>query len=136
MVLPPIVWNIAFAGNLPLEHFPGHAPMWLLSAENVLRGATFVMPLFTAGLVTYAVGLVAYFGTWTYTMLKPESDLTHSFAHQFAPSVMPTIWFAGIAMMADSWLYGAVAASFLGFHVAEYAVLYEPVVRWSVASAG
>ena len=129
-VIPPLVWSFAFANKLSFTHFPGQAPVWLLALENLLRGVSMFMPLFlpihtehalfTPGLVTYGIGLATYIGTWSFMMLRPESKITHSLTFQFAPSATPLTWFAGIAMMSDSWLYGAVSAAFIGFHVAEY----------------
>jgi hypothetical protein len=134
-LLPPLLWNIAFTSGLSFDRFPGTAPSWLLFLENILRAATFLLPLllpirkgkprYPTGVGLYIAGLLSYFGCWTYLMIRPDDAWAQNFWMQLAPAYTPIIWLLGIALITRSIFYGIVAALFIATHVAEYVVRFQ-----------
>lgn len=130
-LVPPLVWNMLFTEQLGVDaYFSGQAPQSLLVAENLARGVVFSLPLLMpidsgnrylgAGLATYGVGLAAYFATWAFTIIAPDSALASHPAMRLAPAYLPILWLGGIALMAESWTYAGAATLFVGLHVGEY----------------
>ena len=129
-LLPPIIWNLVFTPLLPMDHFLGEAPFWVVLVENLFRIITFTLPLFLpvvwdhkrfrTGLKLYTVGLLLYFGSWMHLMISPDSSLAGLAVYQLAPAFTPMIWLAGMSMMSRSRFYGLASFFFISFHVMEY----------------
>ena len=128
LIVPILAWNIAFGARITQEAITSdaHSPAWLLGAENVFRIATFVLPLLLRmkfgdtvgkiGLAVYIVGTLIYFASWLPLMNAPLSAWSQSIPGLFAPRLTPWIALLGVALVAHSWQYGAVATVFIFFH--------------------
>jgi hypothetical protein len=128
LILPPLIWNILFGAKITQEQITSdaHSPAWLLSAENVFRLITFILPLLLRmslntqlgkiGLAIYLVGTLIYFASWIPLMVAPQSAWSQSVYSLFAPRLTPLIWLVGIALIANAWPYGLLAAIFIFFH--------------------
>jgi hypothetical protein len=131
----PLAWNLLFSSRLPMDHFEGKAPAPLLVAENVLRIAAFAYPiflpidtthsLFVPGIVVYAAGMAAYFGSWLIQMSPLQTPLRDSAAGRFAPAYLPLIWLAGMTLTSRSPVFGILSMLFVAAHVAEYVFRYS-----------
>lgn len=138
LILPLLIWNIIFGAKITQEQITSdaHSPAWLLGAENIFRLVTFILPLFLAlpskadlalvdgwhsalpklGLALYIIGTLVYSASWIPLMIAPGSAWSQSIPGLFAPRLTPLIPLIGIALLADSWLYGLLAAVFIFFH--------------------
>ncbi len=128
LLLPLLAWNLLLGSKLTQEQIisDAHSPAWLLGAENVFRLATFILPLFLRlqldsvlgkiGLALYLLGLLVYFVSWIPLIRVPQAAWSQSFAGLFAPRLTPLIWLIGVALLANSWFYGLLAAIFILFH--------------------
>jgi hypothetical protein len=115
LLIPVLLWNVALASELP----PGYSkpelwdaiPRALAVAENGLRAAVFALPLVMrigvssrrqrAGLIVYAVGLVAYGASWMAEIWLPASAWSRSAAGFMAPAYTAAIWLVGIGMVGE-----------------------------------
>ena len=132
LLLPIMAWNIIFGAKITQEQITSdaHSPAWLLGAENIFRLVTFILPLFLSlprgaewhsalpkiGLAVYIVGALIYFASWVPLMVAPQSARSQSIPGLFAPRLTPLIAMLGIALIAESWPYGLIAAVFIFFH--------------------
>ena len=132
LILPLLVWNLILGSRIsdPRIISDAHAPQGLLIAENVPRSLVFALPLLIllprgvdgqsalskAGLIVYIFGMLVYFSTWLPLLLAPTSVWSKSPAGPLAPRLTPFLSFLGIALLGDSWPYGAIAAVFIFFH--------------------
>lgn len=128
LILPLLAWNILFGAKITQEQITSdaHSPAWLLGAENVFRLTTFMLPLLLPinwdaslgkiGLLVYLLGILVYFASWIPLMFAPHSIWSQGIPGLFAPRLTPLIWLAGIALVANSWGYGLLAALFIFFH--------------------
>jgi hypothetical protein len=129
LLIPIFVWNAIFASRLSQEGFKSDAgvPKPVLAAEQVLRIAVFIGPLFLplrwqdprsqAGLLLFSEGLLIYFASWLLLIYRPESTWSTSAAGLLAPAYTPLIWLAGIALVGGSWPYALLSLLFVGVHV-------------------
>lgn len=148
LLVPIIVWNIAFTGLLP-EAFSGSTfndgiSLAILIPENILRIAIFILPLFMplyiytriqkTGLALYLIGIFLYFLSWRPLILYPMGEWSTSFIGFTAPAITPLIWLTGIALIGYRWFfnypfrrwqYFALAALFVGFHFAHAALVFQ-----------
>lgn len=147
LLVPALVWNLAFAGQLPPafspELFWRDIPQGLALAENGLRLAVFALPFFMPlqlaspagrrGLLIYAAGTAIYFASWLALMLSPESGWLRSAWGFLAPACTPLLWFLGIALMGQRlfwgrayrwWMYLLLVSGFLAAHVLHAALIY------------
>lgn len=128
LMLPLLAWNLALGARItdPRVTSDAHSPRWLLMAENVTRILVFAFPLLLplqwgepwsiAGLVVYLIGTLIYFASWRPLLQAPDSTKRVGIAALFAPRLTPFLSFLGIALIAHSWLYGLLAAVFIGLH--------------------
>ena len=133
--IPPLLWNIVFTSKLPMDHFSGEAPRWILATENIFRIAMIAYPLllpidtkhklFKPGFTIYSVGLLLYFSSWTFLMTNPESKLANNLIIQFAPTYLPLIWIIGISIMSKSVIHPILSTAFIGLHIGEYVFRYN-----------
>ncbi len=133
--IPHLLWNIIFTQYLPMDHFNGDAPNWLLISENIFRIATIIYPLlipintkhklFKSGLWVYSIGLLLYYGCWTYLMIAPDSALAYNPVMQFAPTYTPLIWLIGMSLMSESIILPVLSFIFIGLHIGEYIFRYQ-----------
>jgi len=133
---PILAWNLALGSKLRMERFNKSIPGWYDAGENVLRGAAMIYPcfrpldphasLFEPGIWTYASGTLVYFASWLPLMAEYPADWMKSLPVQLAPAYTPMLWFAGVALMAGSPLEILLAGLFVGAHVGEYLLRWEP----------
>jgi hypothetical protein len=128
LILPLLVWNIFFGAKIIQEQITSdaHSPAWLLGAENVFRLTTFILPLLLPmqwntnlgkiGLAVYMIGALIYFASWIPLMIAPQSTWSQSIPGLFAPRLTPLMPLIGVALLAGSWGYGALATVFIFFH--------------------
>ena len=129
-LIPPLLWNVVFASKLPEMYSEGSVPGPLLVTENILRFAAMMYPvfipidvdnnLFQAGLITYSVGTVLYFTSWSIMMFSKNEKVKNLPLVKLAPAYTPLVWLLGIGMMSDSALYPFLSTAFIGTHVGEY----------------
>ena len=156
LLLPILLWNWVFATKLPrafsAEYFEKDIPVFLTWAENCLRLAVFILPLFMPlslttqtqklGLGLYVGGAGIYFLSWSALIIFPESGWSRSAAGFLAPAYTPLLWLTGIGLLGSS-LYSAIpshagtgiipywpgiyllsAILFTGVHVAHTSIVY------------
>lgn len=148
LTLPPLLWNILFASQLP--HAFSAAVFWkdippaIAYPENFLRVAVFIFPLFMplavvsrrqrVGVAVYLAGLLIYFAAWIMLMVFPQSAWSTSWAGFLAPAYTPLLWLVGIGLIGDAlyfplpytwWYYVIGAAAFLAFHISHTALVYS-----------
>jgi hypothetical protein len=134
LLIPILIWNVLLTSHLPMEHFSGEAPQWVLIIENIFRAGAMILPLFLpinsknkffkSGLTVFIIGTLIYFSSWLWLILYPESVAANSSWLQFAPAYTPIIWFIGLSMMSNSFLLLILSTLFIGFHVTEYIFRY------------
>ena len=145
-----MAWNVVFASKLPRgfspEFFEKDIPAFITNGENFFRLVIFVLPLLMPlqistqsqkiGLGLYIVGTLIYFLSWVMQMYFPQSGWSMSAWGFLAPAYTPLIWLIGIGLMGSSlyfpspykvWMYMAVSALFLGFHVLHTALVYSRI---------
>jgi hypothetical protein len=127
LMFPLLGWNLVLGPRIsdPRVTSDAHSPQWLLMAENVTRILVFTLPLLLplgwgepwsiAGLTVYLIGTLVYFASWLPLLQAPGSTKIGIIA-LFAPRLTPFLSFLGIALIAQSWLYGVLAAIFIGLH--------------------
>lgn len=128
LIVPILVWNLLLGSKITQEQITSdaHSPAWLLGAENLFRLVTFSLPLFLRleldsvwgkiGLAFYLLGLLIYFLSWIPLIRTPQASWSRSLPGLFAPRLTPLIWLLGVALLANSWIYGLFAALFILFH--------------------
>ena len=111
LLIPIFVWIAIFTSRLPQEGFKSGAgvPKPLLVAEQVLRIAVFLWPLFLplrwgdpssqAGLILFLQGMLIYFASWLPLIYRPQAAWSRNAAGLLAPACTPLIWLAGIALV-------------------------------------
>lgn len=127
LLVPILLWNLAFTKRLPQEIFRSDAPQAVLILEHLLRAALLVLPFLfplewrgkigRAGLALYAAGMLAYFASWLPLMYRPDSLWSLSRVGLLAPAFSPALWLLGIALLGRSWWYGLLSLAFVGVHV-------------------
>ncbi len=133
--VPPMAWNMVFL-QIPSGYFSGSAPLWIVIAENVFRASSmaysFFLPidkrhdLFLQGLVVYIAGMLSYFASWLVLAYLPDSAPAQSPLLRLAPAYLPLVWLGGMSMMAESPLLMVLSTLFVGFHVTDFALRYNP----------
>jgi hypothetical protein len=128
LIAPLLIWNLIYGPKLtdPRITSDAHSPAWQLIAENITRIGVFMLPLLIplqfreplskAGLAIYIVGTLIYFASWLPLLFAPHSVWSNSPLGLLAPALTPFLAFLGIALIGQSWLYGALATVFIGFH--------------------
>jgi hypothetical protein len=128
LIVPLLAWNLIFGSKITQAQITSdaHSPAWLLGAENIFRLATFMLPLALRlrfdtslgkiGLAVYLIGTLIYFASWLPLMFAPQSAWSLSLPGLFAPRLTPLIWLIGVALIANSWPSGLLAAVFIFFH--------------------
>ena len=128
LIVPLLVWNIAFGSKITQEAITSdaHSSAWLLGAENLFRIATFFLPILLrmrvddglgkVGLAIYMIGILISLASWIPLMTAPQSAWSQSIPGLFAPRLTPWIALLGVALVAHSWQYGAIATAFIFFH--------------------
>ena len=151
LIVPVLVLNVFFAGALPppfqMSAFWTDIPASIGVPENVLRVAVFFFPLLfhlslstranQAGLAVYLVGLAVYGLAWFMMIVFPTSAWSESGVVLLAPAYTPLVWLTGIALMTDRllvsqfvyrpWMYVALSAAFLVFHISHTAIVVSPM---------
>lgn len=150
LLLPILLWNVAFTRYLPPAL--GSAEFWrdippvVAYGENAFRIAVvtlpFLMPLDLStatqrrGLWLFVAGTLLYFAAWIPLMLAPQSPWSTSWIGFLAPAYTPLLWLAGVGLVGrefygrlpySPWLYVALAAGFVAFHLTHAAIVYMRV---------
>ncbi|MCP4143402.1 MAG: hypothetical protein GY755_24455 [Chloroflexi bacterium] len=148
LTIPPLVFNIIFADNLPnafsSDIFDKDIPALIAFPEIILRAFVFIFPLFMplklktkrekTGLIFYLLGISLYFLSWILLISSPESLWSTSIFGFLAPSYTPLIWLFGIALIGDSlyfpiaykwWYYLLGILAFLIFHISHTFLVYS-----------
>ncbi len=147
LILPALVLNLFFAGALPapfqIGAFWTDIPAFVGIPENVLRVGVFFLPLLfhlslssranRLGLAVYLAGMALYGFAWLLMIVFPASAWSQSGVVLLAPAYTPLIWLTGIALMTDRllvsplvyrpWMYVALSAAFVLFHVSHTAIV-------------
>lgn len=128
LMLPLLAWNLVLGPRITDLRITSdeHSPAWLLMGENLMRMLVFALPLLIplqtrndwgkAGLAIYLLGTLLYFASWLPLLLAPHSAWSNSVPGLFAPRLTPYLPFLGIALIGQSWIYGILAAIFIGLH--------------------
>ncbi len=128
LILPLLIWNVLLGPKITDARITSdsHSPAWLSIAENTTRMAVFILPLLIplqfresvtkSGLMVYIAGTLMYFASWLPLLFAPGSAWSNSLPGLLAPRLTPFLCFLGIALIGQSWLYGALAALFISFH--------------------
>jgi hypothetical protein len=132
LIVPLLAWNLVLGSRITQTAITSdaHSPKWLLFAENMVRILVFALPVFMplprgadwqsaltkAGLITYILGSLAYFGSWLPLLLARGSNWSNHLAGLLAPRLTPYLSFLGLALLGRSWLYGVIAAVFVFLH--------------------
>jgi hypothetical protein len=147
LLLPVLIWNLAFWRVLPPAFAPGEfsrdIPPLLAFAENTLRFFAFALPFFMplqlstqrerVGFLVFSAGTAAYFASWIALIASPTSAWATSAVGFVAPAYTPVIWFTGIAVVGSRlywgrayrwWMYLGVTLLFLLTHVAHTVIVY------------
>lgn len=127
-LLPVLIWNIVFTSRLTQKGFQEDdlVPKWLQITENILRFAVFLFPLVLTinllsalnlfGLFLVIGGMAVYFLSWLPLMNAPKSRWSRSIPGILAPHMTPLLYFSGIALIGESWIYAGVGILFTVFH--------------------
>lgn len=140
LILPPLLWNIAFMAKVPDYYSTGSVPPVLEMTENILRAATFVYPwflpmdltheLFYPGLTVYSVGLGVYFSSWLVLMYFPDLEISKNTFVRLLPAITPILWLVGIGMMSGIPItYSVLSSAFVATHVGEYLCRFD-IIRF------
>jgi hypothetical protein len=86
--------------------------------------------LFKPGIALYSSGLLLYFLSWYSLSGKSNTPFFHTAFAQLAPSYLPILWFAGIALMSRSIVLPILSGTFLTLHITEYAIRFTANVRF------
>ncbi|MEJ2637458.1 MAG: hypothetical protein P8184_19490 [Calditrichia bacterium] len=128
LIVPPLLWNFAFTSRLPKQYASdeGISPS-LLHLENMLQILVFGFPVLLplqfgnplrlTGFMVYAAGLLVYFASWIMQINFRHSGWSRSAAGLLAPAYTPLIWFIGIALIGQSWIYFAISVAFTAVHL-------------------
>ena len=128
-LLPVLAWNIIFTSRLTQKGFQEDAPVpkWLAVTENIFRFAVFLFPILLpinlispanlAGLFLLIGGMTVYFISWVPLMNAPKSRWSRSVPGILAPHVLPLLFFFGIALIGESWIYAVLGVCLTAFHV-------------------
>ena len=148
LTIPPLVFNIIFADNLPKafgpDIFDKDIPALIAFPENILRAFVFIFPLFMplkiktkrqkTGLILYLLGISIYFLSWILLIFSPESIWSISLFGFLAPAYTPLIWLFGIGLIGNSlyfpisykwWYYLLGVIAFLIFHISHTFLVYS-----------
>lgn len=148
LLIPILVWNLAFASYLPEAFSPDvfwkDIPNWISIGENTFRTVVMVMPaclilswkkpVERGGLAIYLIGLVVYFLSWLILMIYPISDWSESALGFMAPAYTPIIWLIGIGLVGHqsflkvrrtSMLYILFSILFVVFHSTHAYLVYD-----------
>jgi len=148
LIIPIIIWNMAFFSYLPPpfkpENFNSDIPLWITVGENLFRAVLFIFPVFfkiniktslkNKGLITYLSGVVLYFSSWLAIIFSPASAWSSSILGFSAPAYTPIIWILGLSMMVDSyyfkftyskWHFLLPSMSLLVFHISHVIYVYN-----------
>ena len=141
LLIPVLVWNAAFSSKLahPAFKHDEAVPKWVLSLENVLRGAVMILPLLMplrwdtlhskVGIAVYLVGMVVYFASWIPLMVAPESAWSNSVLGFLAPAYTPLVWLVGMGLIGGWWLYLALSVVFVAVHIGHWGQVYTLVMK-------
>lgn len=147
LLLPAVLWNLAFATRLPAafqpEEFWRDIPSALAALENGLRVAVFVLPFFMPlrlrepaqrrALLLFAIGTLIYFGSWQALMAAPQSAWATSALGFTAPAWTPALWLGALALLGRElywwrfyrwWMYALVSMAFLVAHISHTAIVF------------
>ncbi len=150
LILPILLWNVAFTRYLPPALGPAEfwrdIPPVVAYGENAFRVAVVVLPflmpldLSTAArrreLWFFVAGMLVYFAAWIPLMLAPHSPWSTSWFGFLAPAYTPFLWLAGIGLVGRKlywrlpyrpWVYLALGTAFVAFHVTHAAIVYARV---------
>jgi len=148
LLLPAIVWNVAFASFLPPAFQPAefwrNIPNVLAFSENTLRVAVFVLPFCMplrlntqrerTGILVFAAGSVLYFASWLALIAFPASSWATSAVGFLAPAYTPIVWLFGLALLGGRlfwghiyrwWVYLVLALLFDLSHVSHAFIVYS-----------
>jgi hypothetical protein len=148
LVLPLLLFNVAFAGRLPSGYQPAAwnaVPSLVSVPETILRLPTFLLPLLLpisldspgqgVGMVLYLVGVCAYLASWAVQILRPNAAWSMSAAGFLAPAYTPALWLAGIGLIGARpltphlrylpWIFLGTAALFLAFHILHAGMVHQ-----------
>lgn len=148
LLLPAILWNVAFFDRLPPEfamsEFWREIPRSLALAENALRSAVFLLPFLmplelslpcqVRALVLFVTGTLVYFASWVILMVSPGSSWSMSAMGFTAPAYTPLLWLLGISLLGRRlfwgtfyrwWMYLVVVLAFLVTHISHTALVYS-----------
>lgn len=149
LLIPIMVWNIAFAGKLPKPFQPqifwNDIPSWMAIGENTSRMLVFALALFMPlsvttsiqriGIIMYVVGVLLYFASWLMLMYA-HGWWSNSIYGFIAPAYTPILWLFGIGLIGDRlyfnglyrrWMFMAAVAIFLLLHNAHTFIIYSRI---------
>jgi hypothetical protein len=147
LLIPILVWNIAFASALPggysPEIFSQGIPTVISTSENVLRVFVFMLPLAMplsikarsqkVGLGFYLAGSLLYYLSWVAQIYYPHSAWSSSLPGFTAPAYTTFFWFIGIGLIGSSLFvnvpyrsitYIAISALFVAVHTTHAYLVY------------
>lgn len=149
LLIPILVWNIAFRHLLPESYsfnlFWADLPPIVFWGENFFRLLAYIIPAFIplriinkrqkAGLYLYLSGLFIYFLSWRPLILFPESDWSTSMIGFAAPAFTPFLILAGIGLLGNRFFFRSkfkykplvyifIAGCFTCFHVWHVLIVY------------
>lgn len=147
LLLPAVLWNLAFANRLPAafqpQEFWRDIPSALAAVENSLRVVVFGLPFFMRlrwrepaqrrALLLFAVGTLIYFCSWLALMAAPQSAWATSALGFTAPAWTPALWLGALALLGRDlfwrrfyrrWMYALVSAAFLVAHISHTAIVF------------
>jgi len=148
LLLPALVFNLLLMPHLPVAY---QADIWddvpnvIAVPEVVLRILVFAIPALMVfrgrghrlrgGLALFAMGSLIYAASWLLLIAYPDGSWAQSGLGFLAPAYTPALWLAGLAMLMHNfavpqrwyrrWMYGAVAAAFLGVHITHAALVFS-----------
>ncbi len=128
LIVPLLLFNLAFASRLPAWLSANVVPRRLGWLEHGLRVVVFVAPILFPlglqaphqryGLALFGVGSLVYFASWVPILTIPDSAWSRGLVGGLAPAYTPAALLTGIAWMGDSPAYGVSAALFVVVHTA------------------
>lgn len=148
LLIPVFLWNIILVGYLPKAYSPDFfekdLPNWISYGEIILRIMVFAFPtimvfslktrLQRIGLITYLIGLIIYFSSWTIQIISPESNWSQSLVGFVAPAFTTLFFFVGIGIIGNkvffkfpylSHIYFGVVLLFVAFHTAHAYIAFQ-----------
>ncbi len=148
LLIPVFIWNVLLFDSLPESYDPEvfwkDIPKIIGNSENVLRIIVFTLPVIMilalktkiqkVGLLTYLIGLILYFLSWTIVIIYPESSWSQSIIGFTAPAFTTIIWFVGVGLIGNktffkfphlSTIYISISILFVMLHTLHTYIIFQ-----------